>query len=267
MAVQQMTKHKIPRYGWIPDLPDARDHLYAAPLRVLSTLPPKVDLRSQCPTVVYDQGQLGSCTGNSIAGAVQFERIKQSLPSAQQLIPSRLFIYYNERVIEGTIPQDSGAQIRDGIKSVATQGVCFESGPDAWPYDVAQFATAPPAACYELALRNKIVQYSRLVQVVSQLKGCLADGYPFVFGFTVYESFESQEVASTGVVPMPTPSEPVIGGHAVLAVGYDDSTQRFIVRNSWGPGWGMSGYFTIPYGYVSDSNLADDLWTIRMVES
>jgi C1A family cysteine protease len=97
------------------------------------------------------------------------------------------------------------------------------------------------------------------------MKGCLAAGYPFVFGFTVYESFESDAVAKTGVVEMPAPSEKVLGGHAVVAVGYDDSTQRFIVRNSWGPGWGMGGYFTIPYAYLTDSNLADDFWTVHLV--
>lgn len=265
MARPQMTQHKIKKYGWVPDLPDARDHLYAAPPPVLSALPTQVNLSTKCPTVVYDQGDLGSCTGNAIAGAVQFDRLKQALASAQDLIPSRLFIYYNERVIEGTASQDNGAQIRDGIKSVATQGVCFETGPNAWPYDIPSFAKEPPPGCYELALQNKVVQYSRLVQVLSQLKGCLASGYPFVFGFTVYESFESPQVTSTGIAPMPTPGEPVIGGHAVLAVGYDDSTQRFMVRNSWGPNWGMAGYFTIPYAYVTDSNLADDLWTIRMI--
>jgi len=99
------------------------------------------------------------------------------------------------------------------------------------------------------------------------MKGCLASGFPFVFGFSVYESFESAAVGKSGIVPMPASSEKQLGGHAVLAVGYDDRDQRFIVRNSWGPKWGMRGYFTMPYAYVTDSNLADDLWTIRVIAS
>jgi C1A family cysteine protease len=98
------------------------------------------------------------------------------------------------------------------------------------------------------------------------MKGCLASGYPFVFGFTVYDSFESQQVANTGIVPMPASGESVVGGHAVMAVGYDDSQHRFIVRNSWGSGWGMQGYFTIPYAYLTEANLSSDFWTIRLVQ-
>ncbi len=254
--------YKIQRYGWVPDLPDARDHLYSAPAPVLVTLPPSVDMRPQCP-IVYDQGQLGSCTGNAIAGAVQFDRMKQQLKP--DFVPSRLFIYYNERVIEGSVGTDSGAQIRDGIKTVDKQGVCSE---DMWPYDIARFTRKPPARAYKAARKCRAVSYSRLVANLRQLKGCLADGYPFVFGFTVYESFESEEVARTGVMPMPNlTTEKMLGGHAVLAVGYDDAQQRFIVRNSWGEGWGQKGYFTMPYAYLTDSNLADDLWTIRMVSA
>ncbi|MGH2457548.1 MAG: C1 family peptidase [Chloroflexota bacterium] len=250
----------IKRYGWIPDLPDQRDHLYAAPLEVIQVLPSSVDLRSQCPAV-YDQGQLGSCTANAIAGAIQFDQMKQQL--AQVFTPSRLFIYYNERVIEGTVSTDSGAQIRDGIKSVGSQGVCPE---DLWPYVIANFAEQPPANCYQVASQHTAVLYSRLVQNLTLMKGCLASGYPFVFGFTVYASFESPEVAQTGVAPMPASGEQVLGGHAVAAVGYDDSQQRFIVRNSWGTGWGMSGYFTLPYTYLTQRSLSSDLWTIRLVK-
>lgn len=252
-----MPKHS---YGWVPDLPDHRDFLFAAPVETLAALPPKVDLRPQCPKEVYDQGQLGSCTANAIAGALEFDQIKQALKT---FTPSRLFIYYNERVIEHTVNTDSGAQIRDGIKSVGGIGAPPETD---WPYDISKFAEKPPQVpAYKDAPLGKALLYHRVPQVLNQMKGCLASGYPFVYGFTVYESFESDEVARTGVASMPTAGEKVLGGHAVVAVGYDDSQQRFISRNSWGPGWGMAGYFTIPYAYLTDANLADDFWTVRMV--
>jgi C1A family cysteine protease len=250
---------KISRYGWLPDLPDHRDYLYAAPVAFTRVLPVKADLRLDCPPV-YDQGQLGSCTANAIAAAIQFDQIKQKL--AQIFTPSRLFIYYNERVIEHTIASDSGAQIRDGIKSVGKQGDCPETE---WPYVIAKFKTRPPKNCYTDALKYKTVLYQRLTPVLGQLKGCLASGYPFVFGFTVYESFESLKVAKTGHASLPKPDERSIGGHAVMCVGYDDAKQWFIVRNSWGSKWGMKGYFTLPYAYVTAANLASDFWTIRIV--
>jgi C1A family cysteine protease len=246
-------------YGWQKDLPDQRDYFYAAPAPLLAPLPAKADLRVQCPPV-YDQGQLGSCTANAIAGAIQFDRLKQKLAD---FVPSRLFIYYNERVIEHSVASDSGAQIRDGIKSVAKQGDCPETE---WPYAIAKFKTKPPAACYKDALKYKAVSYQRVTQTLGQLKGCLASGWPFVFGFTVYESFESAAVAKSGHVPLPASGESVVGGHAVVGVGYDDAQQRFIVRNSWGAGWGMKGYFTLPYAYVTGTDLASDFWTIRVVQ-
>jgi C1A family cysteine protease len=246
-------------YGWTPDLPDQRDRVYAAPMRILGALPPSVSLRPVCPPVV-DQGELGSCTANAIAAALQFDQMKQQL--ADVFLPSRLFIYYNERVMEGTVNEDSGAMIRDGIKSVSKEGGPHEK---LWPYVIAKFKTKPSAAAYKDALAHRAVLYQRLTQTVDQLKGCLAAGYPFVFGFSVYESFESQAVAKTGKVPMPKPKEKLLGGHAVLAVGYDDSSKRFEVQNSWGTGWGDKGYFTIPYDYLTDSNLADDFWTIKQV--
>jgi C1A family cysteine protease len=250
---------KIQRYGWVRDLPDHRDFMYSVPLVTLQALPPSVDLRANCPPV-YDQGQLGSCTANAIAGALQFDEIKEKKNGAST--PSRLFIYYNERVIEGTVKSDSGAQLRDGVKTVVKQGICPES---VWPYNISKFAVKPPPIAYRDGAKDKASNYLRLTQAANQLKGCLATGYPFVFGFTVYESFESPNVAKTGVVPMPSPSEAVLGGHAVCAVGYDDAQQRFIVRNSWGPGWGMKGYCTMPYTYLLDPNLASDFWTVRTI--
>jgi C1A family cysteine protease len=248
------------KYGWAPDLPDQRDHLYSAPLPVLVKLPPKKDLRSGCPPV-YDQGQLGSCTANAISGAIQFEQKKQR---AKVFMPSRLFIYYNERVTEGSVNSDAGAQIRDGVKSVANIGVCPETE---WPYDINKFADKPTPKCYTDAKKCEAVGYQRLDSTnLNQLKGCIASGFPFVFGFTVYDAFESQDVAKSGILNMPGPKEKVVGGHAILAVGYDDSTQRFAVRNSWGKNWGVKGYFTIPYAYLTTTNLADDFWTIRILK-
>jgi C1A family cysteine protease len=250
---------KVAGYGWIPDLPDQRDHLYAAPPPVVSALPPSSDLRPDCPPV-YDQGQLGSCTANAIGAAIEFDQMKQKLSDV--FVPSRLYIYYNERSLEGTVASDSGAQIRDGIKTVASQGACHEQ---LWPYDITKFADRPPTNCYDDGAKNKAVTYQRVVSNPTQLKGCLASGYPFVFGFTVYESFESQQVASTGHAPMPASGEKVLGGHAVMAVGYDDASQWFLVRNSWGASWGMAGYFTLPYAYLTQRGLSSDFWTVRLV--
>jgi len=246
-------------YGWIRDLPDTRDFLFSAPLiRFPQGLPPSVDLRSECPPV-YDQGQLGSCTANGIAGAIQFDQGKQGV---KDFTPSRLFIYYNERVIEGTVSQDSGAQVRDGIKSVATLGAPPETD---WPYNVQEVAVKPPANAYSDAKQDLVTSYARVAQNLTQMQGCLAGGYPFVFGFTVYDSFESDTVAQTGVVPMPASGETSLGGHCVLAVGYDDTQRMFIIRNSWGPDWGLKGYCLMPYEYLLQASLASDFWTIRSV--
>lgn len=246
-------------FGWVPDLPDQRDLMYSAPMMVMKKLPAKVNLQSKCPPV-YNQGPLGSCTANALSAAFEFDRKKQKL---KDFMPSRLFLYYNERALQNTVNSDSGAYIRDGIKTLNENGICPEKE---WAYDVNKFAEKPPQKCYDDALKCNIKSYQRLNNTnLSQLQSCLSEGFPFVFGFTVYESFESQEVAKTGMLSMPTPKEKVVGGHAVMAVGYDDTKQAVIVRNSWGKDWGAKGYFYMPYSYISSSHLCDDFWTIRIV--
>jgi C1A family cysteine protease len=267
-----MGLRRLSRYGWVPDLPDVRDYLYAAAPSVVANLPTRVDLRDNCPKV-YDQGRIGSCTANAIAAAFEFCLLKQG---DVDFLPSRLFIYYNERLIEGHVRIDAGAQLRDGVKSVAKQGVCDEQE---WPYDDtpadpdtllfphgSRAATRPAVKCYTDGLNNQALTYRRLPRSLDQYRGCLASGYPFVFGFSVYSGFESPDVSRTGTVNLPLPGESLLGGHAVLAVGYDDDTERFIVRNSWGDSWGDRGHFTLPYAYLTDRGLASDFWTVRTVE-
>jgi C1A family cysteine protease len=249
---------KVKRYGWLPDLPDHRDLLYNAPSAVRRELPQLVDLRPQCPPV-YDQGELGSCTAQAIAGAIEFDQGRQGL---DQFVPSRLFIYYNERVIEPSVDLDYGAMVRDGIKVVASQGAPPEAD---WPYDVERFADRPSERAYRDAEKHRVARYERLPRDLDHIRGCLASGYPMIFGFSVYESFEGEEVRRTGRLEMPAPDERVIGGHAVLAVGYVHHERRFIVRNSWGPAFGMDGYFTMPYDYLLERRMSADFWTIRLV--
>lgn len=239
------------KYGWVKDRKDDRDFKFSAIMPENIALPSNVDLRAKCPPV-FDQGDLGSCTANALAGNVGFIH--------SGFIPSRLFIYYDERSIEHTIHDDSGAQIRDGIKSLVKQGVCAEG---LWPYEISKFADKPSPSCYQEAKLDLISSYHALSNDLNELKTCLAQGYPFVMGITVYASFESIEVAKSGLIPMPTDTEECLGGHALMVAGYDDDKKSFLVRNSWGEAWGIAGYCWMPYDYITNGNLTSDLWTIR----
>lgn len=261
------------RYNWQPDLPDHRDYLYAEalPSRVVRAprLPRSVDLRERC-SPVFNQGKIGSCTGNALAGALEFLQLKQLReddggPEPEVFDPdqfqalSRLFIYYNERLLEGNTRQDSGASLRDGIRTLTQWGACREK---IWAYLQTNLFKKPSAVAYSEASRHTILSYLR-IEKLQEMKQCLSTGFPFVFGFMVYESFESPAVAKTGRMPLPRPGESAVGGHAVMAVGYDDAAKHLIVRNSWGEAWGAGGYFFMPYDYIERLGLAQDFWTIR----
>lgn len=245
-------------YGWRPDVPDQRDYTLCVTREDIAALPKSVDLRAGMPPV-WDQGQLGSCTGNAISAVVEFEQRK--IHPQWDFAPSRLFIYYNERDAEGSIASDAGAQIKTGIQVVNKLGVCRE---DLWKYDTTKFAEKPPQVAYDNAVKHHALLYQRVPQNVDAMKKVLASGHTFVFGFAVYDSFESDIVAHTGIVPMPLSTEKFLGGHAVTACGYDDS--YLIVRNSWGSGWGIGGYFMFPWDYATNNHLCDDIWAISRMQ-
>jgi C1A family cysteine protease len=254
-----LRRKSVAWYGRIPDTPDKRDYKFEPP-RLLAPLPPRVDLRRLCPPP-FDQGNLGSCTANAVAAALMVDLRKQR----RLMEPlSRLFIYYHERVLEGTVRSDAGAQARDGMKVVAKLGVCTEGH---WRYTPRNFRKEPPAKAYLNAIDCRIAAYHRISYDLRAMKTCLASGYPFVFGFTVYDSFEGNEVARTGTVQLPKRHERTVGGHSVLAVGYDDALRRFTALNSWGAHWGRRGYFTIPYDYLTNPSLAGDFWTATTIVS
>lgn len=242
-------------YKLKPDQYDARDHIYKPILNShFYKLSNKVDLRSQCSLVV-DQGELGSCTANAIASGLR----EYLLIQAKQpwIALSRLFLYYEERLLEGTVNEDSGAKIRDGLKVLRNIGVCPETEK---PYDISSFTVPPTEQNISEASQYKITSYHRVVDL-TMLKSALSEGLPVVIGFKVYSSFESEEVSQSGIVPNPDiQTEDLLGSHAVLVVGYDDANQWAIVRNSWGINWGDKGYFYLPYQYWTQ-NLISDMWT------
>lgn len=254
-----MSNKVIRKYGWIRDLPDHRDIVYSKLGFPPPVFPPVFDLRPMLPPV-YDQGDLGSCSCNATAAAFAYDAKKQGEPDLEG---SRLFLYYNVRVIEGSVNQDSGAQLRDVMNSAVSTGICQET---TWPYDIAQFTAQPPPQAYTEAKAHEATQYQRVVLSLNAIKMALTTEGPVVFGISVYDSFESDAVAQTGIVPLPAPTESCLGGHALCLAGYDDSTQCFLVRNSWGSSWGIGGYCWIPYTYILNPDLCDSCWVIVRIE-
>lgn len=248
------------RYGWKPDLPDARDLKATAAFGTLKPVPAgtaKYSLRSLSPEVPWDQGQIGSCTGHGVGFCDMFARQQQGLLVYR---PSRLAIYYGGRLLEGDTDQDSGAQIRDVMKSTAKVGV----GPETlWPYDTTKFAVQPSPEYLAAAAKGTTTKYASAARNLNTFKQLIYNNFPVVMGFTVYESFESDAVAKSGVMPMPKRGESVLGGHCVVWIGWDDSTQTFETRNSWGTSWGDNGHFWMPYKVATNRGMSSDFWTIQ----
>jgi len=245
-------------YGRIADIGDIRDLKYSFPVYAPLQLPTSVDL-SQGLDSPFDQGKLGSCVSQAVSEAMIYTRRKQGLPD---FIPSRLEIYFYARSIEHTIHSDSGCSIRDGIKSASKYGACSEIE---WPYDISKFMLRPPTKVARDGKNDRALTYQSIPQNLDLMKECLASGLPFVFGISVYDSFESQEVSSSGVVLMPSTLEQLLGGHALLCYGYNDNDQTFLFQNSWGESWGLQGRGTIPYTYLLNPQLASDFWVVQSV--
>lgn len=244
-------------YGWKHSNPDFRDLQYKP--RVVK-LPSKVDWRtSEFMPEIWNQDALGSCVAHSTCAAFEFELNRQKLPDFDS---SRLFVYYNGRFIEGTTDYDSGLYVRDGLKSISKFGTPTSI---LYPYNIEDFTNKPDDTIYTEALKNRAIQYLSVKQDLTAIKTALSQGYLVVFGFSVYESFESDTVSETGIVPLPTKNEYLLGGHSVVICGYDTTKQRFICRNSWNVDWGMQGYFTMPFSYVLNKNLSGDFWIIKLV--
>lgn len=253
-------------YGWKPDLPDPRDYKYQVRKRV------KLKSTNNWAKIVrppiLDQGNLGSCTGHGTTSAMNILYLNGHVQDnhAKSPVPfSRLQAYYNGRLMEGTVNEDSGCQIRDVIKQIAKLGVCSDA---TWPYNITQFAKKPSKKSYKEALHFPALVYKRLDNSnLNALVDVLSQGFPFIFGFTVFDSFESDKVAKTGIVSMPNLNkESMLGGHCVYAIDYDAKKKGFWCVNSWGTDWGKGGRFFMPQAYLTNTNLSDDFWVIELIK-
>lgn len=257
---------KFHKYGFKKDVNDTRDFKYKATSSINKVFPSKLDLRFN-EIAIYDQGDLGSCTGNAIAYIVQYDLFKNK---NVLFTPSRLFIYYNERKLENTIYEDSGATIRNGIKTINVNGVCDEC---LWQYDTTKFTHQPSNNAYEQSQLCKSLSYFRVEQTMNDIKDALNNNFPIAYGFMIYESFETGTVKKDGLMDFPDISkEKCLGGHAVVCIGYDDTITfknqtkgGFIIRNSWGNKWGIDGHFYMPYNYMLNPAMATDFWVIKSI--
>jgi len=226
--------------------------------------PTKIDLTvtNKFPPV-YDQGNLGSCTANSLLCAYLYDELNFNHISVNTEVfdPSRLYLYYQERVLEHDVPDDNGSSLDDGLLSLETKGVCSEG---LWPYIVDKFKEIPPPTCDVDAKSHRVIQAKQLNQTLEDLQTCLRHSVPFVFGIACYNGLETLSAENHWILPIPSPEEKSIGGHAIICVGFDDTTKLFKIRNSWGFSFGDKGHFYIPYEYMLNPNLS---YSFRVLSS
>lgn len=246
---------RIQGYGALRDHPDPRD-IVKTTKDVKSTPLKKYSLRDSpfMPTI-WNQLNLGSCTAHGVGRCFAF--VVALVHDTSPMTPSRLWLYFKERLLEGTTGSDSGATVRDGFKVVTSEGCPPEN---VWPYDPDKFSVIPPAEVDADAVHEEVIKYRRLLApTIQHIKNCLAASHtPIAFGFVVYESFETM-IGADGLMPMPAAGEQIVGGHCVAIVGFDDDKQCLEVANSWGDSWGDAGYFWMPYAFVTP-DYTFDFW-------
>lgn len=247
------------KLNWKKGPKDERDFKSTRHLTSPKILPQEFELDRQIP--IYNQFSIGSCTANSACSCFRYEVAQ--LQNNFDFEPSRLFQYYNSRLLQGWENEDSGAYIRDAFKSMNKYGLALEK---TWPYVVEDFARKPSNEAYQEGLKNVTVKYATVPQTEQHLKETLVSGAAISFGFNVYQSFYGSWHNTTGMMPIPKKSERLLGGHAVTLIGFSDAKKAFLVQNSWGEDWGLKGKYWMPYSFVINSVECDDFWCIEEVK-
>jgi C1A family cysteine protease len=248
-------KNKIRFYGWKKGTDKPKTILYS-PVKHVLPLPSYVDLQPKCPPV-YDQG---SCTANAVAGLSQYLMRKHGYVD---WMPSRLTLYYWNRMQKETANENSGDSLQDDMNSLVKFSVAHEP---LWKYEPKNFTIKPEKSVWSDGYWHSVKIGLSVEQNIETIKSCISECYPIIFGMMVYSCFESLEMEKNGILKMPTSNDKILGGHAVMAVGYDDHTKMIKVRNSWGGKWGKNGYFFMPYDYISNPYYCDDFWTAHDFE-
>ena len=237
---------------------DPRDYMIKRTKSAFTNLPSHYDSISKHIPEVTDQGETSSCTLHASVMAMRYERIIHKLKDERL---SRMFGYYMVRLLENDVDKDDGAEIRDVFKVLNTYGLPPESE---WAFEMDNLYKQPPQNVMTDAKNIKASMYYNVKQTLNDFKACMFEGYPVVFGTDLYDAFESDAVAKSGLVPLPNWKDTPIGGHALLCVGYDDSKKLFKVLNSWSDTWGDHGYCYFPYDYLMNPDHTSDVWTLRM---